>query len=260
MHYPPGGMKRLQVRSVCELRREPAMRCWVAQPPSRRIGMSQPLQAESPALVWNIEDDDAELVGRFHYVALVRNRPRTLGTWRVTTESPRTAERIAQVLGGHVQEEPTGDLAAILTTSSTINILLTGSNALHIGWQRDDRNTCDGVTQDDCRVCICPADFEPRRAAAKQGRGCRPRAEVRFRLLDDQTVGVLGLVSHDWPFVELISTAQAVLTSWEGRGPVRAQLGLRRSLHTLPSGMVLPCDHTPWEPSSSSPVSEVIGT
>ena len=89
-------------------------------------------------------------------------------------------------------------------------------------------------------------------------------ARVLFRLLDDQAVGVLEFVNDDWSFVELISAAQAVLSSREGRGPVRAQLGLRRSLHTLPSGMVLPYtrpvitllgDHR-W----SSPVSEVIST
>ena len=67
--------------------------------------MSLPLQAESPVLVTNIKDGEVELVGRLHYVAVVRNRPRTLGTWRVSTESPRTADRIAQVLGA----EPVND-------------------------------------------------------------------------------------------------------------------------------------------------------
>ena len=83
--------------------------------------MSQPLQAESPLLVRSVEDDEVEVVGRFHYVALVRNRPRTLGTWCVATESQRTADRIAQLLGGHVQEDSTGNLAEVLTTSSTID-------------------------------------------------------------------------------------------------------------------------------------------
>lgn len=101
-------------------------------------------------------------------------------------------------------------------------------------------------------------------AVAKQGRGCRPHAKVLFRLLDDQAVGVLEFVNDDWSFVELISAAQAVLSSREGRGLVRAQLGLRRSLHALPSGMLLPYtrpvitllgDHR-W----SSPVSEVNST
>jgi hypothetical protein len=226
--------------------------------------MSLPLQAKSPLLVTNIKDCEVELVGRLHHVAVVRNRPHTLGTWRVTTERPRTADRIAQVLGGYIQQDPTADVAEILTTSSTIDILLTESTALSICWQRDDKNTCDGITRDDRQVCICPADHELRRAAAKQGRGCRPRAKVVFRLLDDQAVGVLEFVNDDWSFVELVSATQAVLSSREGKGLVGAQLGLRRSLHTLPSGMVLPYtrpvitllgDHR-W----SSPVSAVIGT
>jgi hypothetical protein len=155
--------------------------------------MSLPLQAKSPVLVTNIKDGEVELVGRLHHVAVVRNRPRTLGTWRATTESPRTADRIAQVLGGHIQQDHPVDLAEILTTSSTIDILLTEPTALYIGWQRDDKNTCDGITQDGRQVCICPADPELRRAAAKQGRGCRPRAKVLFRFLDDPGVGYSNL-------------------------------------------------------------------
>jgi hypothetical protein len=202
--------------------------------------MSQPLQAESPVLVRSIEDGEVDLVGRVHYVALVRNRPRTLGTWRVTTESPRIGDRIAQLLGGHVQEDRTGDRVEILTTSSTIDIVLTGPNALHIDWRRDETNICQGANQDDREFCICPADFQLRRAAAKQGSGCWPLAEVRFRLLDDQTAGVLGFVSNDWSFVDLICTTQEILGSRKDRSPVIAQLGLRRSLHTLRSGTVLP--------------------
>ena len=43
--------------------------------------MSLPLQAESPVLVTSIKVGEVELVGRLHYVAVVRSRPRTLGTW-----------------------------------------------------------------------------------------------------------------------------------------------------------------------------------
>jgi hypothetical protein len=107
--------------------------------------MSLLLQAKSPVLATNIKDGEVELVGRLHSVAVVRNRPRTLGIWRITIESPRTADRIAQVLGGRIQRDPTADLAEILTTSSTIDILLTESTALYIGWHRDDKNTCDGI-------------------------------------------------------------------------------------------------------------------
>jgi hypothetical protein len=48
------------------------------------------------------------------------------------------------------------------------------------------------------------------------------------------------LVSEDWSFVELVATAQATLSSWKAGRPVRALLELRRSLHTLHSGVLLP--------------------
>jgi hypothetical protein len=182
---------------------------------------------------------EAELIGRFHYTALIHNRPRTLGTWRVTT-SPLTADCVARLLGGHVQQTSTGGVAEIMTTSSTIGILLAGPGALYIGWQRTDRSTCDGATQDDCQPCICPADFAQRRAAAKQGYGCRPHAEVRFRLQHGQTAGVFAIASEDWSFVELVTTIQAALSSRETRRPVKAQVGLQRTLHTLCDGTVLP--------------------
>jgi hypothetical protein len=52
--------------------------------------------------------------------------------------------------------------------------------------------------------------------------------------------GVSGFVSDDWSFVELIATAQATLSSRKAGRPVRALLELRRSLHTLQCGVVLP--------------------
>jgi hypothetical protein len=52
--------------------------------------------------------------------------------------------------------------------------------------------------------------------------------------------GVFGLASDDWSFVELIATAQVALSSRDAGCLVRAQLELRRSLHTFHSGMVLP--------------------
>jgi hypothetical protein len=130
-------------------------------------------------------------------------------------------------------------VAEIMTTSSTIAILL-GPGALYIGWQRTDRSTCDGATQDDCQPCICPADFAQRRAAAKQGYGCRPHAEVRFRLQHDQMAGVFAIASEDWSFVELVTTIQGALSSRETRRPVTARIGLQRTLHTVCNGIVLP--------------------
>ena len=52
--------------------------------------------------------------------------------------------------------------------------------------------------------------------------------------------GVFAFVSDDWSFVELIAKAQPALSSRKAGRPVRALLELRRSLHTLHSGVVLP--------------------
>jgi hypothetical protein len=183
---------------------------------------------------------EAELVGRFHYTTLVRNRPRTLSTWLVTTTSLLTADRVARLLGGHVQQNSTSGVAEITTTSSTIGILLADPGALNICWQRTDKDACDGATQEDRQPCICPADFARRRAAAKRGFGCRPHAEVRFRLQHDQTAGIFDIASEDWSFVELVTTIEAALSSRETRRPVTARVGLQRTLHTLCNGVVLP--------------------
>jgi hypothetical protein len=183
---------------------------------------------------------EAELVGRFHYTTLVRNRPRTLSTWLVTTTSPLTADRVARLLGGHVQQNSTSGVAEIITTSSTIGILLAGPGALDIGWQRTDSNACDGATQKDHQPCICPADFAQRRAAAKQGYGCQPYAKLRFRLQHDQTAGVFDIASEDWSFVELVTAIHAALSSRKTRRPITARVGLQRTLHTLCNGIVLP--------------------
>jgi hypothetical protein len=205
--------------------------------------MLQPSKFETPVFIGSSRDAESELVGRFHYTTLVRNRPRSLDTWRVATTSQLIADRVAQLLGGEIQQDPRRNQIEILTTSSTVGILLSGPDALSIGWQRDDRSTCDGVTQADRQPCLCPVALEQRRAAAKQGYGCRPRAEIRFRFRADQIAGLFGLVSDDWSFVELIATAQAAVSRRKAGRPIRALLELRRSLHTLHSGMVLPYTH-----------------
>jgi recombination directionality factor gp3-like protein len=208
--------------------------------PSSCLQIAPSAEVSNEELLPEAARAEAELVGRFHYTTLVRNRPRTLSTWRVTTTSLLTADRVARLLGGHVQQSSTSGVAEIITTSSTIGILLAGPGALDIGWQRTDRDACDGAAQKDRQPCICPADFARRRAAAKQGYGCRPHAEVRFRLQHDQTAGVFDITSEDWSFVELVTTIQAALSSRETRRPVMVRVGLQRTLHTLSNGIVLP--------------------
>ncbi len=179
------------------------------------------------------------LAGSLDYATMVGNRPRTLATWRVTTTSRRTGDRVAQLLGGPVQQDLTSGLVEVLTTSPTVEVLLAGPAALGIVWQHAGSH-CDGVAQGDGRPCACPPGLSQRRAAGKQGRGCRPCAELRFRLASCPCLGTFGFACEDWSFVELVARTQAALRGRPPGGPARARLGLQRSLHTLRSGTVLP--------------------
>ncbi len=95
------------------------------------------------------------LAGRLDYATVVGNRPRTLGTWRVTTTSRRTADSVVQLLGGRVQQDLTGGLVEVLTTSPTVEILVTGPAALRVRWQYAGSH-CDGVTQGDAARAPAP--------------------------------------------------------------------------------------------------------
>ncbi|HET6748629.1 MAG TPA: hypothetical protein VFL71_05145 [Actinomycetes bacterium] len=176
------------------------------------------------------KDTEAEPVGRFHYPKLVRNRPRTLDTWRVVTTSQLAADRVAQLLGGHIEQDPRTDCIEILTISSAVGILLSGPNALYIDWQRDDRRACDDVTEGDRQPRICPAALEQRRPSEGTAVGLAQRSGFVSRTI--RWLGVFAFVSDDWSFVELIATAQPALSSRKAGRPVRAQLELRRRLHT----------------------------
>jgi hypothetical protein len=180
--------------------------------------------------------------GSLDYATVVGNRPRTLGTWRVTTTSRRTADRVVQLLGGRVQQDLTSGLVEVVTTSPTVDVLLAGPAALGVRWQHAG-SQCDGVAQGDGRRCVCPAGLAQRRAAGKQGRGCRPCAELQFRLAIRPRLGTFGFACEDWSFVELVAGAQAALRGRPPGEPARARLGLRRSLHTLRSGVLLPYTH-----------------
>jgi hypothetical protein len=196
-------------------------------------------EGEASAFAANTPDFDAQLAGRFHATAIVRHRPRTLGTWRVTTASPPAADRIVRPLGGHVHQDPTTARFEVVTAAATVGILLDGPESLRVGWHDGPDSSCDGATQGDGRPCACPAGLAARRAAAKRGHGCRPGAEVRFALADDPAAGVFAFASEDWSFVEQASVVREVLDRCSV--PVRARLGLGRTLHTLRSGKVLAC-------------------
>jgi hypothetical protein len=182
------------------------------------------------------------LAGCFEYTTVVRNRPRTLDAWRVTTTSVDIADRVAQLLGGRAQRDPTAGLAEVLTAAATVGILLFGPAALYVQWQHAGQ-PCDGATQSDGHPCACHGDLAQRRAAARQGWGCQPQAELRFRLSRLPQLGTFRFTCEDWSFVELVAMTQAMLHGRKSAVPITAWLGLRRSLYAVRAGVVLPYTH-----------------
>jgi hypothetical protein len=182
---------------------------------------------------------DSTLAGRFHSTTLIRHRPRTLGTWQVTTISPPMADRVVRLLGGRILQDSATSRPTVLTAASTVAILLPGPDAMWIGWQRSADGICNGVTQDDGQPCGCPVGLAARRTAAKRGRGCPPHVELRFMLADDPSAGVFGFTSEDWLVVEVAGRLKGALE--DSCMPMRARLELERTLHKLPSGRVLAC-------------------
>jgi hypothetical protein len=180
---------------------------------------------------------DAELVGRFQYGTLLRNRPRTLATWCVTATSTRTVDRIAQLLGGHPRHDPASGHAEVVTASAMVDILLPDLHALRVRWYGSNGRVCNGAAQDKGCPCACPSTLAQRRSVAKQGRGCKPLVELRFRLLDDPALGTFILLSDDWSFVEMVIEALAALKGTDHS--TIARLAIQRTLHTLRSGRVL---------------------
>jgi hypothetical protein len=167
--------------------------------------------------------------------------------------SRRTADRVVELLGGRVQQDLTSGLVEVLTTSPTVDILLTGPAALRVHWQHAGSH-CDGVTQGDGRPCACSPSLAQRRAAGKQGRGCRPCAELRFRLTSRPRLGTFSFACEDWSFVELVARTQAALrgrqpgepargTAWPGAEPPHTPQRHRPAIY-------LPRDHPPWRPRS----------
>jgi hypothetical protein len=188
-------------------------------------------------LATNAVDAAADLIGCFFYTTLIRNRPRTLRTWRVTATGAGTARRIAQLLGGHPQQNPGDNSAEVITASTAVNVLL-DPHMLGIRWQRIGEQTCDGAVRSNGQPCACPSNLAQRRAGAKHGDGCTPGVSICFRLQNDPALGMFGVLSEDWSFAETVIDARAALQR-VGQSRTAARLDLLRTQHTLPSGRAL---------------------
>jgi hypothetical protein len=213
------------------------------QPPvPDHVAVAQDAVLHRSTLAPELDRTDADqVVGRFHYATLFRNRPEVLATWRIASNQPLVLDHIAEQLGGSPQHVD-GDAWSVTTTSVAVDILLPDPGALRLRWHRDARHSCDGQTQ--CqysthRPCVCPPTLQERRMATRQGSGCEPQVDMLFRLLQDPALGAFCFTSGSWSFAEEATEAlQALCTH---RRHAHARLDLLRVSYTLASGQRICC-------------------
>lgn len=140
-----------------------------------------------------------------------KNLPVSLPEWRVTAADPAVADAIAQLYGGRAEEwdTPKDDAMQVLTTSDTVQIVLSGADAISdklIQWGRKGPiHECDGMyslmDDDFGQPCGCPELLADRKQAARNERGPAPHIKVTFRLADDLDLGTGQFVSTSWDFL-----------------------------------------------------------
>jgi len=180
-------------------------------------------------------------VGNFRYGGVFNSRPRVLGTWLVASSDAGIVGQVAELLGGTLLGSLDGGQESYVITGATeVDVLLTGPEALDVGWRYQPGHVCDGGLQHDqrgSRPCECPSDLDDRRTAARAGHGCRPRARAYFRLLQTPELGVFTFSSGNRAFAEQASRALISL-----RCDPRltcARLSLQRTPHRLRSGTTI---------------------
>ena len=182
-------------------------------------------------------------VGRFRYGSVFNGRPRVLGTWLVTSSDARVVGQVAELLGGTPPgSHDGGQTLYVITGATEVDVLLTGPEALDVGWHRQPGHVCDGAVQHDQRgspPCACPSNLADRKTAARAGRGCHPRARVCFRLLQALRWGrsPFSFSSGNRAFAEQASRALAALR--RDPRPTCARLSLQRTPHRLRSGTTI---------------------
>jgi hypothetical protein len=171
--------------------------------------------------------------------------PTSLAEWRVTTGDPDTADAIAQLLGGAPEEwdTPKDDCLQVLTTSDTVQIVMSGPDAIRdklVLWGRSGPiHECDGMyflspEEDAGSPCGCPSLLAERKAQARSGRGPAPHTTVSFRLAEDYELGVGQFTTTSW---DLLTVLHQVRNDLEAvGGEALCELSLELVSYTTKAG------------------------
>jgi hypothetical protein len=157
------------------------------------------------------------------------NRPYSLDTLRFTADHMDIVTKIAELYGGTPGEWSTtkSDRYEVITEAAAVNFELRTFDVEFILWgQRQPIRVCDGRTQKDdgSTACECPSDYWDHRAAASEGKACKPNVKSSLVLADAPDLGVFRFQSGSWMLAEDANEIEAFLSS----GPAQVQFAIEQ--------------------------------
>lgn len=176
-----------------------------------------------------------EAVGRFRSgYQDADGKPHSLDEWRVTTGDPTVAKEIAELFGGEPTEWETKgtEHLEVRTEAPAVVIQLDSADAIQASMKlmSSDFKTireCDGIQQTEdfgCADCVCPSDLKERKAAARNGTGCKPSIAIYFHLDANPELGKFRYYGGAWGLMEQVPKLQDDLDKVGGPARVRFQL------------------------------------
>lgn len=151
----------------------------------------------------NYSDD---VVGRLHGGYLNGRTPVSLDQWRITSDDPTVADKVAELFGGTPQaidgSKEGSVLHEVFTEAASINVILEDPDAIgteFVLWGRDGKIAMrgDGYTLDDGTADPdAELPIQERKERAKKGLGTAPETTVYFRLADDPDLGIFKFIQR----------------------------------------------------------------
>ena len=187
-----------------------------------------------------------DTVGRFRSGHQLNKRPIALSEWRVTTDDPDVADKIAAAFGGEKQTwDSEREPFEVFTTVSSVDILIEPDgvrSGMVLYGRAGAIRRCDGqdiTYPPEARgsACACAAytNLAERKAAAQAGTGCQPEIIVRFRLASDPDLGLFKFVTGSWSMARDIGEVETRLAS--ATSTQRATLSLEHVEFTTKEGV-----------------------
>ncbi|WP_108934501.1 recombination directionality factor [Streptomyces ardesiacus] len=165
--------------------------------------------------------------------------PVALDTFRVATSDPKTADAVAELLGGTPKEtERTSDhFIDVITDQDKLLVIVDGPKGLYSDMKRWHNGKlvhhCDGMTflshtKENMvgKACGCPELFVERKDADRDGIGPRPSIDLTFQFADDPDLGTFKFHTGSWGLAKVLHQAEDKLARIDGPALVELSLEL----------------------------------